>query len=254
MKRNRKKAELRPGYISAIIVLILAAVIAMILLTDANRDRREANIVLPEVGEGVSPAGAVELPRETTVQGKNVEITTDNVLSVIRAMDRPAQYYLEMDTTVYTSDGSLTTHIRHCVRDGDSVTRRYRDGDRAARYLLRTGETIRIWYEGEQDVYAGSVEDYSSDDAAGIPTYEDVLTSADRVLSAKYVMEDGRACIYILTQDEALSYSHGYFIDVDTGLLVKSQTQAGGTLVYEMHVTAYSEDISSMEELFETEA
>ncbi len=251
MKGNRKKAELRPGYISAIIVLILAAVIAMILLTDANRDRREANIVLPEVGEGVSPSGAVELPREATEQGRTLEINTDNVLSVIRAMDRPTQYYLEMETTVYADGASLTTRIRHCVRGGDSVTRRFRDGDRAARYLLRSGETIRIWYEGGQDVYSGTVEDYSGDDAAGIPTYEEVLLSADRVLSAKYVLEDGRACIYVLTQDEALSYSRSYFIDVDTGLLVKSQTQRNGTMIYEMRVTAYSDDISSMENLFE---
>ena len=240
MKGNRKKAELRPGYISAIIVLILAAVIAMILLTDANRDRREANIVLPETGEGLSPSGSVELPREAPEPGKNVEIDTGNVLSVIRAMDRPEQYYLEMDSTVYADGSSLTAHIRHCVRGEQSVTRRIRDGDRTARYLLRSGDTIRIWYEGGQDVYSGSVEDYSGDDAAGVPTYEEVLTSADRILSAKYVMED-----------EALSYSRGYFIDVDTGLLVKSQTQKNGTLVYEMCVTVYSEDISSMENLLD---
>ena len=251
MKGNRKKAELRPGYISAIIVLILAAVIAMILLTDANRDRREANIVLPETGEGLSPSGSVELPREAPEPGKNVEIDTGNVLSVIRAMDRPEQYYLEMDSTVYADGSSLTAHICHCVRGEQSVTRRIRDGDRTARYLLRSGDTIRIWYEGGQDVYSGSVEDYSGDDAAGVPTYEEVLTSADRILSAKYVMEDGRACIYVLTQDEALSYSRGYFIDVDTGLLVKSQTQKNGTLVYEMCVTVYSEDISSMENLLD---
>ena len=78
-----------------------------------------------------------------------------------------------------------------------------------------------------------------------------MLTSADRILSAEYVMEDGRACIYVLTQDEALSYSRGYFIDVDTGLLVKSQTQKNGALVYEMRVTVYSEDISSMENLLD---
>ena len=251
MKKSMKKTELKPGYISLIIVLILAAVIALILLTDANRGRREANIVLPEIGENADAAAVVELPREAVSAGKAVEINPSNVLSVIRAMDRPAQYYLEMETRIWSGEDSITTLVRHCVRGDTTVTRRFREGERAARYLLRTGETIRIWYEGGQDVYTGTLADYSGDDAAGIPTYEDVLTSVDRILSAKYVLDEGKACIFVSTEDEALGYLKAYYIDVDTGLLVKSLTQKNSALVYEMKVTEYSEDISSMESLLD---
>lgn len=245
-----KKPELKPGYIAVAIVLIMAAVILLILITDANRNRREANIVLPEYSGDDGSGTVIELPYENTDLGEKVEINTGNVLSVIRAMERPEHYYLEMDTTVYAGEAFLTTGIRHWVSGEQSVTRRYKEGDAAAVYIMRTEENVKIWFEGSQDVYIGAVSDYSGDDAAAIPSYEDVLTTGDRILSAKYVTEDEYACIYVSAADEALSYVKEYYIDVNTGLLVKMQTRREGKLVYSMKVGIIDEDISSMDLLF----
>lgn len=245
-----KKPELKPGYIAAAIVLIMALVIVLIFLTDASRNRHEANIVLPAHGGDDGANTVIELPYEEVDPGKKVEINTANVLSVIRAMARPEQYYLEMKSTVYAQEASVTTDIRHWVSGEQSVTRRYKDGDDAAIYMMRTQENVKIWFEGAEDVYIGALSDYSGDDAAGIPSYEDVLTTGDQILSAKYVMEGQYACIYVSAADEALSYIKEYYIDVGTGLLIKTQTHKGGTLIYSMEVSVIDEDISSMDSLF----
>ncbi len=245
-----KKPELKPGYIAAAIVLIMASVIVFIFLTDVNRNRREANIVLPAHGGDDGSDTVIELPYEDAESREKVEINAGNVLSVIRAMERPEHYYLEMESTVYASEAFLTTEIRHWVSGEQSVTRRYKDGDAAAVYTMRTKENVKIWFEGAEDVYIGALSEYSGDDAAGIPSYEDVLTTGDQILSAKYVMEGQRACIYVSAADEALSYIKEYYIDVGTGLLVKMETYKGGVLVYSVEVSVIDEDISSMDLLF----
>ena len=245
-----KKSELKPGYIAVLIILILAAVILVIFLTDVNRNRREANIVLPEYSDNDGSDMVVELPYEESDAMEKVVLNTGNVLSVIRAMARPKYYYQEMETTIYAAQSSVKTQIRQWVSEEQSVTRRYKEGDAAAVYVLRTKENIKIWFEDSQDAYIGALSNYSSDDIAGIPSYEDVLTTGDEILAAKYVIEGDRACIYVCTEDKLLSYIKEYYIDVQTGLLVKMETRREGELVYSMETVRLDEDVNDMDLLF----
>jgi len=245
-----KRPELKPGYIAMIIVLIMAAVILAIFLTDAGHNRREANIVLPDQTTADPSGGDVDLPYEESISGERIEITTENVLSVIAAIKRPTIYYLEMETTVYAGELSRTTQIRHWVSPTQSVTRRLTDGDAEALFVMRSGDEVRIWYEGSEDAYSGA-STQSTDDIAGIPTYEDVLTSTGGILAAKYMMDHDRACIFVSVEDVTLGYVVNSYIDVDTGLLVRSQTYKGSELVYEMSVSIVDEDASGMDRVFE---
>ena len=245
----RKKPELKQSYVAAIIVLIMVIVILTIFLTDAGNNRKEANIVLPEYGTADSSGGEIKLPQEDAAPGERIEITTENVLSVIAAIERPEVYYLEMETTVFAGELSRTTQIRHWVSPTQSVTRQITDGNDAALFVMRSSDEVRVWYEGSETAYTGA-STYSTDDLAGIPTYEDVLTMQGGILAARYMMENDRACIFVSIEDVTLGYVVNFYVDVDTGLLVRSQTYKGSELTYEMSVSVIEEDPEGMDRVF----
>lgn len=241
----------RPAYTAAAIIIVVAVVIFFVVFTDNGQYRKPSTITLPDIGSEEEISGDTEFPSEDSPEAHKVEVNRDNILSIVRAIKRPDKYYMELETSVYYSGRSLTTEIRHWVNGGQSVTRSVKAGNTTPVYVMRTEDTVKIWYENSEEFYQTSAANYSDDDAAGIMTYEDVLTTKDRIVSAQYAEQNGCQCIYIETEDDELSYRKEYYVDVDRGLLVSAKTYKESELIYSMDVSVIDEDISAMDKLFE---
>ena len=247
-----KNRKIKAAYFAALIIFAIAAVLLVVFLTDSGAHRRETTIVLPgHEGAQSDASGAIDIPAEQSYNGREVKIDTENVLSVIKAMRRPDKYYLEMETAVYAGETARTCQVKHWVSGDSSVTRRKEDGASSAVYTMRTPENVKMWYENSADVYTGALAQLSADDAAGIMTYEDVLKESGTLISARYTDLDNFRCIYVSARDKLLGYTREYYIDADTGLLVKSVTTKAGETVYSMSVSVLSLDISDMDRVFE---
>lgn len=240
----------KPAYTAAAIAAVTIAAVFFIFFTDNKANQHQSNVTLPESGGEKTPAADIILPYENDDNGKIVEISAANVLSVIRTIQRPAQYYMELETSVYSSGKALTTSVKYWVKDGQSITRREKAGEAAATYTMCTQDTVKIWHENSDDVYSTFRSRYSGDDIAGIMTYEDILTSSDKIVSAKYTDVDDYQYIYIIASDNELLYIKEYYIDVNSGLLLHSRISKSDELIYSMDTSVLSEDISDMDSLF----
>ncbi len=117
------------------------------------------------------------------------------------------------------------------------------DADWGANKDRRTAEdatTLYAWYDGEQEpVKLARGAGLSTDNLAGVPTYEAILSYAKSQLTqAAFVTLDEQAsdCVYVSAQDGECQQD--YWVSLDSGLLCKQTMTVSGELVYLMEQTA----------------
>ena len=110
---------------------------------------------------------------------------------------------------------------------------------------MRQGDTLSLnsdyaWYDGEQEpVKLVRGAGLSTDNLAGVPTYEAILSYAKSQLTqAAFVTLDEQAsdCVYVSAQDGECQQD--YWVSLDNGLLCKQTMTVSGELVYLMEQTA----------------
>lgn len=108
------------------------------------------------------------------------------------------------------------------------------------RHDLISEDTVYYWYEGSSDYLTAPAEGGSADLAQHIPTYETVLDAdPEQITGTGY--DDSRGgipCIYVEVSAPGGERVDRYWISVESGLLISSETLEGEELLYRM--TAYS--------------
>ena len=198
-----------------IIAIAVTLLIVAAMFTSFGRSlfsMRTEHIQLPEPGassssqEGGGSSQSAEL-------FQRVEVTPQTVQSVIRTLERSTSYYWELTVETFWTGGSSATSVQTWVDGGWSHTRQVLPSG-LIRHDLISEDTVYYWYEGSSDYLTAPAEGGSADLAQHIPTYETVLDApgGERV--------------------------DRYWISVESGLLISSETLEGEELLYRM--TAYS--------------
>ena len=194
---------------------------------------RSARVTLPSQSSDTSSPGPT-----LHDQVQRVEITVDTVQAAIASLERADSYYRQL--TVYTAwpggSGNMTSQC--WVDSGYTQTRSVLPTGQV-RYSLTEKDTLYYWYSGSTQYLTAPDGVANADLAQRIPTYEDVLNLDKQSISdAGYVAYGDHLCIYVATLQDELGYTERYWISVDSGLLVASETIKGETTVYSVNATS----------------
>lgn len=164
-------------------------------------------------------------------EGTRVEVTPSTVKSVIAALSRLESYSRTVTTTLEDSSATAQVWVDGAWTRADMTL----PTGLVVHTIVGEG-TLWRWY-GEDQTLASWSADSASVDVEGqrIPTYEDVLAlDTDTITAAGYEEKNGFACVYVEVSVPALSQVERYWVSADNGLLVASETETGGTVVYSM--------------------
>ena len=185
-----------------IIAIAVTLLIVAAMFTSFGRSlfsMRTEHIQLPEPGASSSSQEGGGSSQSAELF-QRVEVTPQTVQSVIRTLERSTSYYWELTVETFWTGGSRAT----------------------------------------SDYLTAPAEGGSADLAQHIPTYEAVLDAdPEQITGTGY--DDSRGgipCIYVEVSAPGGERVDRYWISVESGLLISSETLEGEELLYRM--TAYS--------------
>lgn len=229
-----------------LIALILAAAIIYSFSVSHFQDTPEVGFAKPEPSQSIGPGGQ-DLPGGAV----QVEVTPDTVQNVIRTLDRYTSYRRSVSVE-YLSGGEVISSLTAEVAVDGGWTRCdvSEPGGRAEHSILN-GDTRWIWYGGSRDYAQLSAGQAAPDLAQRLPTYEDVLVLDRSAISAAgYELREGLPCVYVEVIQPDLDYQERFWVSVESGLLVASETVKGEETVYRMRSYQVESPLSEIGDSF----
>jgi len=217
------------------ITLMLAAVtiIAAVFISVFSARTADINapeIVLPpEVSDNLSPGS--NPGSEVTPAPEPVEITTENVLDLIAALERPVQYSAGYRVERFWENSGQTLLIDIWVLDGCQRIRICAEDGQPLEHYITNGDTTYLWNEGMAQYYKGATGEFSSDDNAQLPTYESIAEKGMEIIRCGYEPLESTPCMFVETANEKLGITEKWWVSLDTGLLFAAQTWENGVLI-----------------------
>lgn len=226
---KKKRLALRAAGAAATVLLALGLLLCAVFHTIRSGTR--SAITLPE---GPLPA-APERDAEPA-QTRFVEVNRENVRDILATMRRPDAYHQSVTAATLWPGGSSSRTVE-LWRSGPLALAQV-SGSARTKHILSDGETVWIWYEGDETPLALSPdESVSFDDLAGVPAYEDAVSlDLSRVEGAGFVTINGANCLYLSARDGA--YEERCWVDTATQLLVRADSLEDGQLIYQFRQTA----------------
>ena len=196
------------------------------------------SITLSDASSEEPPASGSSGP-EAADQYWQVDVTPETVQSIVATLIRPDSYYRELTVETLWSGGSFSSSVQYWQDRAWSHARQDLASG-AVRHDLAGPEEAYYWYEGSSAWNAFPADERSHDLAQHIPTYETVLDAdPEQITGTGY--DDSRGgipCIYVEVSAPGGERVDRYWISVESGLLISSETLEGEELLYRM--TAYS--------------
>lgn len=183
--------------------------------------------------------------------GIPVEITTNTVQRVVADLARYTSYSRTVTVTYYWGEGGVgSASAQVWANDGWVRTDAGLPSGTAEHSIVGENQ-LWLWYDDGTRVYHGSAREMTEDLMQRIPTYEDVLAlDVSDITAADYMDYDGQPCIYMEARQSDLGYLYRFWISVDSGLLIASETVSEGKVVYSMTSRELVSPLANAEEYF----
>ena len=202
--------------------------------------RRTAHITLPEPGAAAEQDS--EAPGKTDNALTVIEVTPSTVQAAIETLARPEVYRRTATVEQFWSSGVGSYEVTVTVNGLWTRTDRTMPDGRA-RHTMTGPERVYVWYNNEENVYAGPVGAVSADAEQSIPTYEDILElPVEQITAADYRKVSDVYCIYVETAEDDAGYVLRYWVSVETGLLTMAEKLENGSAVYRMAALSVDQD------------
>lgn len=222
----------------AAITIVLAVFASFVVSSNADMD--VPPIELPaEVSSGFEPGAVGDIWGSAPPIS---DVTPENLTDLVLSLDRPDDYY-ETITVELFWDGGSSKMLREVWSSGGlQLIKSYTDsGERDYNYIV-AGERTYIWREGDAQYYTGATGGFGADNAAQIPTYEDLAEmDSDSIVSCGYEASGDVPCLYAETTDD-FGQSHRWWVELSNGLLWKYEIWDEGELAYRMQTMSQSTD------------
>ena len=216
-----------------LLAALVAAVMAVALFSafSINLFHKTPEVVLPTL------VPSADVPPDLSEAGdyQRLDVTPDTVQQVIATLERPESYSRTVNVEMIDNDrviGATTALVT--VDGGWTSSQLTLPGGRVYHCIVGEGKRY-VWYgqEGNYQVYDASSR--SADLAQRLPTYEDVLAAdKERIVEAQYVIADALPCVKVSVEEPELGYVESYWVSVDTGLLVRSESSKDDQVFYRM--------------------
>lgn len=222
----QEKSNARSIAIVLVSVLLLVGmiVLAYIYFGDQNAPNQ---IVLPST-QVVGPEQA--RPGEETPDAFAV-LQADNVLQVLKTLEKTNTYREVLNLTEYWQDGSATRIAEVYHRSG--VTSVKVQAAKKTQWFLTDGETLYTWYLGDESAVRLSLgKDLTLDDLIGVPGYFDALQRSE-IEEASFLPADEQNNDRIYVRSKAEDGTVYYFwIDIETALIKRMEMLQGDLMVH----------------------
>ena len=217
---NKKKITM----LSVLVAVTLTASIMMSFVLAASSGNRSIPIQLPTEPSEQSGEVSGVVPFDIFDSVDTVDISPQNVKAIIGKLTRPDSYSLEITVSLFWKEGSSDTVRRIWVKDGcTKVTRLSADGN-AQENTIITKDRTYIWNDGNTQYYEGLNGSIYADDVLQIPTYENILNEDEaEIITASYENRSGEPCVYVQVADNEYGGIRGYWVSLDSGLLVAAE-------------------------------
>ena len=221
MDRKNKSSLL---YAAILIISAFLIVVAVFLLTQKNQS---SFIILPEQQQQVSD----QSPALGTEHNDFLQVTVDNVLSVVKTLHRPNSYLQKFvvfydDNTAPAKTVTLVSGSGKYRVDSETVF--------GTSTIVSDGESVWMWHSADMNpVKVLPNETVTADDLVGIPTYEGLLSvSPDTITDADHIVlpETADQCIYVSCQEDNIVTE--YWIGIESGLLLQASVSVDGDQIY----------------------
>lgn len=223
---EEKKRTLLAIAISCIILLAVGYSFGLSIFAAPT----EIVVADPNAAPSAAPGPAASGGQE----GLPVEVTAGTVQSVIAHMSRLRSYSRSIAVRYAWEGGSGELTARVMVDGGWSRCDAVLPGGIVEHSIVGEG-TLWYWYGDGPRYLTADAEPETEDLVQRIPTYEDILElDADAITGAGYEEKDGLPAIYVEAAGQLPSYVERYWVSVDSGLLIASETEKDGAVVYAM--------------------
>jgi len=236
------------------VIIALIVVLALLYSFGLNLFSTPPQLDMADPNEAESQGPSSADPGDNA--GILVVVRPDTVQSVIASLSRYESYSRTMEVTYYWGDEQSGT-ISAQVWEADGWTRTETILMSGATECSIVGEgTVWLWYDDGTEntapkVYQGSADEPMSDRLQYLPTYEDVLAlNVESITDASYLEYNGQPCIYVEAEQPDLGYLYRYWISAISGLLMASETEKSGVLVYRMESNEVIAPLSEGEWVF----
>ncbi|MGI6039479.1 MAG: hypothetical protein ACOYBG_04635 [Eubacteriales bacterium] len=227
--------------------VLLTAAIFIVFLNTTVAGNLSPEISLPPAPSEDPTGGndSVKIPDVPSFPVEYLDITPENVQSVIKNLRRPENYTIEIEVEYHWSSGSSKV-TRRTWGAGGVVRWQQFDltGNPTINYIC-TDEAIYVWEEGEKSYITYDNGEFSIDDYGQIPTYEDIL-GADKadIVSASYEDQNSVPCVKTVIVDRESGYTKVYWVALESGFLWNAELLEGDRTIYRMSVipTSFSTD------------
>lgn len=219
----------RMGFI-ILIALILAAAVIYSFSVGVFRETPEVSFA-----ELPSAAGGKETLPPPFGDMVPVSVDPETVQSVIRTLDRYTSYRRTLNVEYLAGEtvtGVLTVSV---AVDGSWMRCDVTEGNGRTEHTI-LGDGFRwLWYGDETEYVRVRTDQSASDLLQRVPTYEDVLElDPQRITAASYEVRGGLPCVFAEVSQPELGYLERFWVSVESGLLVASETVKNGETVYRM--------------------
>ena len=205
--------------------IAIAAVLALILLFVFAGSWHPS----PELPELLQPSEEDGLNPDYEA----LDITDDNVKSVVAALSRPESYYAETRSEVH-HDGRKNEYLRRkWVRGDVSRLDIFGNGWQPAMSAVFDAESVYYWYANSVRVTQLARGEFSPEDEQMLIDYADLLT-VEKVSNAKLLNYNGETCIY--AEGMRGNVRECYWISVQSGLLKHGEVYEGDALIYSVEM------------------
>lgn len=235
MKKPRRAA------IYALIVLLAAVLVYLVLRLYPTASVNTPAVILPTPAaeSGEQPGGSAGS------ENRVIAVTPETVQSAVGMLSRAGSYSRRIIAETFWDGGSAVRTINVSV-SGERARLTISDS-RGVKNVLISGGELWIWYPDSDKVYNGPAGSVDADEYQSLLTYEDIMSIDPKsITDAGYMDYGGESCIYAEYASGELGYVSRFWISVNTGLLMGSETRDGEQLVYSMSSSV--PDISTPDE------
>ena len=180
-----------------------------------------------------------------------VELTHDNVSSMVETLIFDENYYLEVKCEFFSGKDSASTV--HRIWSDIGKKRIDTNGqNESVTHVIKDNETyILNNYSGESKVIKGDT-DFTFTDMINIADIKNYFEhDKTRVLDAKLVTTDTDKCLYVKFYSDSMDKTDEFFISLEKGVVLNAVSYIADEVVFEQTTLEYVSPTVHGEEIFE---
>lgn len=170
------------------------------------------------------------------------DITNENVIRVVKSMEKASAYYQEGAVEVISGSSSIVTKYKTWAKNG--VYKCELTTENNTVNVVMTPKNSYYWASNSDKYYTAQTAEFKIEDVQGIPFVTELYDiPEDNVLSASVENHLNTAAIYTEVKDTSTGYNEKYWIGAQNGVLLKSETYKNGSLIYRFQTDKFTYDV-----------